>query len=212
MRCDDCQMFATLCICDLIPQLTTRTRLLLVMHYREARKPTNSGRIAARALVGSEVWIRGEADALPTALAPDDTRQPLLLFPAEDARPITDFANSAKPVTLIVPDGTWRQASKVRTRVTGMRDVPCATLPPDEPTAYRLRSEPVEGGLATLEAIARAFGILESPAIRTALEAVFRVMVERSLWLRGALPAAQVTGGIPAAALAQRGNARRDEQ
>jgi hypothetical protein len=52
-------------------------------------------------------------------------------------------------------------------------------------------------GLATMEAIARVFGWLEGPAVRRALEYVFRAMVERTLWSRGIITAADVTGGIP---------------
>jgi YD repeat-containing protein len=48
-------------------------------------------------------------------------------------------------------------------------------------------------GLAThpqlKEAIARAMGILEGPLVREALERVFRAMVERTLWSRGAIAA-----------------------
>ena len=62
------------------------------------------------------------------------------------------------------------------------------------------------GRLSTFEAIARALCILEGeagPQIEAAMLAVFRVMVERTLWLRGALPDAEVTGGIPSAAIAR---------
>lgn len=198
-------MFETLCICALIPRLETRTRLLLVMHYREERKPTNSGRLAARAIVDSEIWVRGGQDSELHALAPDPTRQALLLFPSDDAQPLDTWAGSTRPITLVVPDGTWRQASKVRARVPGMSDLPCVTLPTnDAPTQYRLRDETHPHGLATLEAIARAMGILEGAPVREALERVFRIMVDRSLWLRGALATEQVTGGVPEAAIAQR--------
>jgi hypothetical protein len=53
-----------------------------------------------------------------------------------------------------------------------------------------------------MEAIARALGVVEGAAVREALERVFRVMVDRLLWLRGSLPSAQVRGGIPERALA----------
>jgi len=43
-------MHATLCICELVPRLEARTRLSLLVHYREARKPTNTGLLAARCL------------------------------------------------------------------------------------------------------------------------------------------------------------------
>jgi len=65
-----------------------------------------------------------------------------------------------------------------------------------------LRSENREGGLATLEAIARALRILEpeGEAIEAAMLDVFRIMVDRTLWLRGQLSDEQVTGGLPQAA------------
>lgn len=135
-----------------------------------------------------------------------DREQPLLLYPADDALPITRFAASERPIVLIVPDGNWRQASKMRKRIPGLAAVPCVTLPDVGPTDYRLRAETHEGRLATLEAIARALCILEGeagPQIEVAMLAVFRVMVERTLWLRGALPDTAVVGGIPAAAVAR---------
>jgi len=52
-------------------------------------------------------------------------------------------------------------------------------------------------GLATLEAIARAMGILEGPEVQAALERPFRAMVERTLWSRGSVAAEDVSGGIP---------------
>ena len=39
-RCAVCRLNATLCICALVPRLRTRTRLVLLVHYREARKPS----------------------------------------------------------------------------------------------------------------------------------------------------------------------------
>jgi DTW domain-containing protein YfiP len=85
--------------------------------------------------------------------------------------------------------------------VVGLRDVPCVSLEPDAPTSYRLRTETRVEGLATIEAIARAFGVLEGAHVRTALELVFRAMVERTLWSRGALGTAEVFAGIPAGAV-----------
>jgi hypothetical protein len=52
-------------------------------------------------------------------------------------------------------------------------------------------------GLATFEAIARAFGILESPDVQVALERVFAAMVERTLWARGQIAREAVTSGVP---------------
>jgi len=192
-------MHGSLCVCALIPRIETRTRLVLIVHRYEDRKPTNTGRLATLSLANSEVVVRGH-EAQPSAALPfaPDT-QPLLLFPQEDAVPIERFASSPRPVTLIVPDGTWRQASKVRKRVPGLRDIPCVSLPRGARSTYRLRVDAHEEGLATVEAIARAFGILEGErgdGVQRALEHLFHVMVERTLWARGLAEAADVTGGI----------------
>jgi DTW domain-containing protein YfiP len=189
--------------------METRTRLLLLIHHFEARKPSNTGLLAAECLPNHRVMLRGrEVDAASDErLELGDGTRPLLLYPATDAIPLDDVAAldpaDDRPVTLIVPDGNWRQAGKMRQRVPGLRDVPCVVLPPEPgaPTTYRLRSEPHPQGMATMEAIARALGILEGtdgPRVRAALEEVFLVMVERTLWSRGLLPTEQLTRALPA--------------
>lgn len=206
-RCLVCQMHSTLCICDLVPELFARTRVTLLIHYREARKPTNTGLLAARCLVGSQVRIVGARDAhsVPGPLHVTGEKV-LLLYPGDDAVSIDHYAGSPVPIVLVVPDGNWRQAGKMRRRIPGLAEAACVTLPDRGATSYRLRAELRAGGLATLEAIARALRVLEGdrgPAIEAALLAIFRVMVDRTLWLRGALPDGNVAGGIPAAAAAR---------
>jgi DTW domain-containing protein len=207
VRCARCRMHASLCLCGLIPALVTRTNLVLVIHRAEDRKSTNTGRLAALAISGSRVVVRGrDADPADELTWSADTR-PLLLFPHEDAVPLASFASMAgdhRSVTLIVPDGTWRQASKVRHRVAGLRDVPCVSLPVGEPSIYRLRAEAHPFGLATLEAIARALRVLEGDRgaeVEGALLQLFRTMVERTLWSRGDIETGDVTGGIAAGTL-----------
>ncbi|HEX7664974.1 MAG TPA: tRNA-uridine aminocarboxypropyltransferase [Polyangiaceae bacterium] len=205
LRCKACLMHPSLCVCSLVPRLETKTKLLLVIHRIEKRKPSNTGRLGADCLVNSEILVRGHEETPTPPFVPAPSTQPLFLYPAEDAIPITRFADSPVPCTLIVPDGTWRQASKVRYRVPGFKDVPCVSLPPDVPSIYRLRSEAHAHGLATVEAIARAFGILEGPVegpkVRSQIERVFQAMVDRTLWSRGELDDAQVTGGVPEGAM-----------
>lgn len=199
-RCPRCRVHASLCLCALIPRIATRTRLVLVIHRREERKPTNTGRLAIECLSNSQVLVRGHQSSPSAPFNWDGSTQPLYLYPHPDAIPIARFAASERPITLIVPDGTWRQAAKVRTRVAGLSDVPCVSIEPDAPTMYRLRQETRAEGLATIEAIARALGVLEGAHLRSALETVFRAMVERTLWSRGQLTSADVAAGIPAGA------------
>ncbi|MCU0684175.1 MAG: DTW domain-containing protein [Polyangiaceae bacterium] len=200
MRCERCRLHRVLCVCSLLPRLETRTRLVLFVHRLEARKSTNTGRLAALCLNNSAIVLRGDEARPDEPFACDPGTQPLFLFPHPGARPLASAAAGDRPVTLVVPDGTWRQASKVQKRVPGLDALPCVTLPSEGPSTYRLRRRPHEDGLSTLEAIARALGVLEGEAVRRELERVFLVAVERTLWSRGQLDASEVAGGIPEAA------------
>ena len=204
-RCEMCRMHQTLCICALIPRLATRTRVALLINEKETHKPTNTGQLATQCLQRSTIDIIGVPGRPATLPRIDPGEQPLLLFPATDAVPITAFQNTDQPVVLIVPDGTWRQATKMRRRIPGLAAIPCVMLPEAAPTEYRLRSEHHPGGLATFEAIARALRVLENeagPAIEASMMALFHVMVARTLWLRGRLRDDEVTDGLPEAARA----------
>ena len=198
LRCPRCRMLGALCVCALVPSppLVIATRLVLIVHHDELRKPTNSGQLAARCVAGAVTLVRGRPG--DETEAPVLGERPVLLFPDPDARPLDEVAAAGHgPVTLIVPDGTWRQAQRVRSRVPGLAAIPCAVLPPAPPPRHRLRHEPRPGGLGTADAIARALGILDGPEVEAAIARVARAMVERTLWARGVLPAEEVTDGLP---------------
>lgn len=200
-RCGDCAMHLSLCLCDEIPAISTPTRLCLVMHRDEVIKTTNTGRLALRCLPNSEVLVHGRVGEAPAAPweGPAATALfgGLLLFPCDEAEPLTARNAAQGPVRLVVPDGTWRQAAKMTRRVSWMATLPRVSLPDGEETSYRLRSEPKAGGLATMEAIARAYGILEGPKVQLQLETIFRKMIDRTLYSRGQLSREQVFGGLP---------------
>jgi len=222
-RCGRCRMVRHDCLCELVPRIETRTRVVLVLHQLEDRKTSNTGRLAHRCLPNSEIVIRGDparagrahaarvaarmgVPPLPAAasdVGPTDRElpnvtprdwtehgDPVLLFTHPDARPIESWRDHPRPLTLIVPDGTWRQGQRVRHRTPGLVAIPCASIARLAPSNYRLRTTYDPHRLATLEAIAEALGVLEGDAPRQALLEIFDIMVERSLRARagGASP------------------------
>ena len=199
-RCPACALHFQLCICALHPPLDIQTRVVVLMHHREFIKHSNTGRLVPLALKSGEVRLRGLKNR-PTQTAGllDPARRVWMLYPTEDAQVITPelVAADPRPITLIVPDGNWRQARKVHRREAALTDVPRVCLAPSDPSNYRLRSHPDPKRIATLEAIARALAVIENEAVEARLLHWFNVMVERTLWTRGTLPADQVEGGIP---------------
>ncbi len=154
------------------------------MHWKEDLTTTNTARIAALCLPNSQIRIRGRRDA-PTSADNMlcEEGQNLFLFPSERAIELTPeyVASLKRPIHLIVPDGSWRQAKRVGRREPALADVPHVKLPRGKPTEYVLRKEPNEDALCTFEAIARAMGTLESKEIQDKLEEVFRLMMRRVL-------------------------------
>jgi DTW domain-containing protein YfiP len=168
--------------------MTLGTHIALVMHRREVGKPSNTGGLALQLFSNSRRYVRGliEGPADLSDLARPD-RRTWLLFPSEDAEVLTEemVAEDPRPITLVVPDGTWAQARRAVRREPVLSQARHVLSPPGPPTNYRLRKEHILGGLATAEALARALGVIEGQAVQQALEALFdqhvdRVLLERS--------------------------------
>jgi len=174
------------CVCGLMPRLHTRTRVLVILHAAEAKKPTNTGRLAALCSDNSQVLIRGLRNE-PLDLGFLAGQNAVVLCPDES---VTLVQRISAPLTLVVPDGSWRQASKMPRREPMLRDLPRVRLPRSLKLPPALRRETKDQGLATFVAIAQALGIIEDPALEQALLAFYEVVVERILRARQGLPSA----------------------
>lgn len=176
------------CFCDQIPQINLTTRVIVIAFKREIFAPSNTGRLATLALSNSVLLARGDQDRpydLTDHLLPN--RPSIVLFPADGAEQLSadSLIPFEKPLNLIVPDGNWRQTSKMIRRDPCMALLPRMTLPLGSPSAYKIRTERKTAGLATIEAIARALGIIEGCAVQVALERLLAVKVNLTLSSRG---------------------------
>lgn len=197
-------MYRPLCLCALIPQFHLDTKVMVLKHWREDKLTTNTANLACLALTHSEIHLRGVKNkplVLENLISPSETVA--LLYPTEDAVELNEqtVLSLPRPLTLIVPDGSWGQAKKVATRERALKNVLKVKIPLGLPSQYRLRFSPHEQNLSTFEAIARAIGVLEGKEIQHKLEALFVTMVERVLWSRGVLKPEDCTTIIPEAAI-----------
>lgn len=192
-RCEGCRLHPSICMCDTFPRLVTRTRLTVVLHADELNKTTNTGGLAARCVVGSRIVPYGLREPALTAPVVADDADAVLLFPSDDAIPLAELAADGRPVHLVVPDGTWRQAARMRVRVPGLSALPRVSLPAGDTSRYALRLDERPGHLSTLEAIASALRLLEGDqgdAIAEALAAAQEELVRRLRQRRGFDPRA----------------------
>lgn len=173
------------CICHLIPRLDLKTKLTLVVHHRELKRTTNTGRLAVHALVNSEMHIRGqEGNPLDLSSLLSDHYESYVLYPSEDAIDIENL-KPKKPVQLIVSDGNWRQAGKLHRRHSELQHLPRVCIKQKNLAEVHLRREHFTEGFSTLEAIAIAIGSIEGEAVKESLMALYRAKLHATLEGRG---------------------------
>lgn len=196
--CPECFLHRSLCLCSEIPSLQLKTKVSLIIHARELKRTTNTGRLALKALGNSELRVRGEKTEDNKALDLSDLLsadyESLLFFPSEDAQELSkDFLKSfTKPIHLIVPDGNWRQASKVHARHTELQHLPRVMITEKNKAKLHLRAETTEYGMSTLEAIAKAIAVIEGEEAGAKLQALYHLKLERTLKARGILKSTEI--------------------
>lgn len=183
-RCERCALPPAACLCAEFEPLELATHVVVLMHRREVNKTTNTARLVPLALVNAQVRIVGlpEDRAHFDGLA-SEGRRAVLLFPSDNSVELTPQMSESK-LTLVAPDGNWRQAHKFARREPQLAALPRVHLPAGPPSRYALRRHPDERFLATFEALARALGVLEGEAVQRKLEKLLDEKVARTMRTR----------------------------
>jgi DTW domain-containing protein len=186
--CETCGASATACLCDVVPRIDLRTKVCLVIHHRELSRSSNTGLLAIRALVNSEVRVRGEhREALDLQDLLTKQYRSFLFYPSADAIELNQalVIREATPIQLLVPDGTWRQARKIHSRHPELRDLPRVKISTPNNSIYQLRAQSKPERMPTLQAIAHGLGIIEGDSVRAQLMKLYQAKIERTLKARG---------------------------
>lgn len=182
-RCERCRINKMHCFCDEIKVHETKTRISIIMHHREKHLTSNTAKLATLTLSNAEIHQRGLPDR-PFSLEQLNLKSgvlPLYLFPDEDAVELNEDFLEANPgpYHLIVPDGTWNQAKKVRRREPGLSDLLCVKLSDSVKGEYKLRRGVRDDGVCTFEAVVYALEILENKEVALDLLRQFRLLNDR---------------------------------
>jgi DTW domain-containing protein YfiP len=157
--------------------------VLILQHPSEVKHALNTARLAALGLNNAELVV-GEQFAELHALLNRPGYRSCLLFPGEGAS-VLEAVPSDLPMQLVVPDGTWRKASKLLHVNPLLAALPRVTLPVGGESRYRLRKAPMAGALSTIEAIVQALDILEAPQEFSALLKPFEALIEGQIEAMG---------------------------
>jgi DTW domain-containing protein YfiP len=121
-----------------------------------------------------------------------------VLFPGHGARPLAPalVASLPSPPVLVVPDGNWRQASRMVKRLPLLAGAVKVALPDRAFGGAAVRRNHEAHHMSTYEAVAQALNVLEGETIAGPLFEFYRRATDRLLLVRGKLKLRDVYGGI----------------
>ena len=196
-NCEYCFLPREVCLCSEARSFFEpfqKTKVLVILHVRELKLPTNTARLLGVCLENFQIKLRG----LQALDRPEqrfnaihdisEAYENLFLFPTEKAEVLTTemVEKIQKPIKLIVPDGNWKNCSKVFKRELLEGKVRPIKLVPTELSRYRLRKGPRPECLCTFEAVTEALRIIE-PNLKLSqnMKKIFEIFVNRKLKAKG---------------------------
>jgi DTW domain-containing protein YfiP len=182
-RCLRCYLLSDYCICPLVGSgHTSQPQVLIVRHHWEAFKSTGTARLAQLALDNARIIDMAAENPEPVRAQLAELDNAWLLYPGG----ASTAGSGARPQTLVVLDGTWRQTQKMLRRLPEVSRLPRFSLTEAPSGRARLRESPRPGARSTLESIADALSVLDSAECGQRLLDLHEAFVTRTRQARGA--------------------------
>ncbi|MBJ7265032.1 MAG: DTW domain-containing protein [Burkholderiaceae bacterium] len=197
MRCSGCGLLATQCVCSALSVIDNSTPVRILQHPDETTHPLNTARWIALGLVDARVTARESFKSSDWDVA---GHTPLLLYPDEPGVPARP--RPPGPYVLVTLDGTWRHAAATLRTHPALRTMHRMALPAPSSTHaasnYRLRKSSRADSYSTVEAVAAALDVLDSPRSHHLLLQPFTLQIERQIaFLRKKMGVAEFQKNYP---------------
>lgn len=194
-RCRRCSNALSACICQWISPIENQTRVIILQHPDEQKKPLGTAKIVALSLQNCVLKVGADFtqdEDINRWVALKDP-QVKILYPSESAvelqywdsqtsaiestiKPSTSLKKEAR--TLIVLDGTWRNTREILNLNPALKRLPTVRLLPESPSIYRIRKAPFKSSLSTVEAVTQALKTLEPSTEVESMMLCFRSMID----------------------------------
>lgn len=191
-ECYVCYRAKKNCLCGSVRPFATRTRFMILMHTKEAKKQkTGTGRLAKLCLANAELLIGTDftRDERVNALLRDPAYRPLVLYPGPKAFTFKTLgaeltgAEGKIPLVFVI-DGTWACAKRLLNKSENVRALPRLSFSRGYVSQFAIKHQPREYCVSTIEALyylckeAEEAGCEQLNAQSENLMTVFKKLVE----------------------------------
>lgn len=156
--CSKCGVPIINCICNIVPKIETKAKILILSTEREFSRPSNTARLLKLVNAESTELILWERTNTPEKLIEyinSEEYETYILFPAENddlSERKFKHESSKKIPAFIILDGTWKEAGKMLRKSDYLKKLSRISLNPIHKSEYTLRKGASEGELCTIEA------------------------------------------------------------
>ena len=176
LHCVHCWSPIPHCICDAACRIPNELPVQVFIHHKELSRRSNSTHLLRLLLDQVSFEVHG-APNQPTRWPDPASKERLcVLFPSDQAEPLS-ATDRGKFDRLIIVDGNWRQAKKASNRLHRIVSPVFRTIPFNEPSEFKLRTQSAQHRLSSFEATARALSILECKTYWDKMMPIFRAHV-----------------------------------
>jgi len=166
-RCYRCYRPVSSCMCRYITTIDTKTKFVILMHYKEFKKTKNgTGIFSYLSLKNSELFIGIDfsKQARINEIVEDENNNCYILYPSSKSEPLntTNINIANKQTVIFIIDSTWACAKKIMRVSQNIKNLPHISFLHDKSSKFHIKQQPNEVCLSTMESIHCVLELLNS--------------------------------------------------
>jgi len=159
--CTHCKRPIKVCFCHCLTHINNIWPVWILQHHAEKKHAIGTAQIANLSL--NNILMVTDQDARQNKVFQTGIQSsaPILVYPGENSITL-DELKTEEPRPLLFLDGSWRKTHKMFYDFPELATLPRVAIKPDSKSRYRIRKEPNESAISTLEAIIYVLSKLEN--------------------------------------------------
>lgn len=162
VNCSQCGYPEKTCLCDHIIPIQLPINVTVIQHPKEAGHAKNTAKLMTLCSSNVNIVLSNNASEMRHFQNYCSTTTCAILYPNPTSQALEPHkAKLAHTLnTLVVIDGSWKQAYAIMHQHSWLKSLPCYHFNEAPKTRYRIRHTKMTNGLSTLEATAYALSTL----------------------------------------------------